>query len=148
MLLSARGVDAGPDHPLRRAEHAVAPTAGGAEPFIDADDIAAVAAAAPTGAAAPGAYDLSGPAALTLGEAAEVLGDRTGRPVRHVDLPVEQWVRGAQGNGLPAEYAAMLGAPFALIRSGRDAHLSDGVQAALGRPATRFEDWAGEVAAG
>jgi len=176
VLLSARGVDQGPDNPLRQAEQAVngaglpvtvvrpswfmqnftesffapgvadgaivAPTGGGAEPFIDVDDIAAVAAAGLTGAAEPGDYDLSGPAALTFGEAAHVLGEHTGRRVTHVDLPVDEWVQGAQANGLPPEYAVMLGALFGLIRDGHDAYLSDGVQRALGRSATSFEDWA------
>ena len=91
---------------------------------------------------APGAYDLSGPQALTFAEAAAVLSERTGRPVVHVDLPVEQWVEGAAGNGLPVAYAGMLGGLFSLIRDGSDAHLSDGVQAALGRPATAFAAWA------
>lgn len=176
VLLSARGVDQGPDNPLRQAEQAVsgaglpvtvlrpswfmqnftesffapgvadgaivAPTGGGAEPFIDVDDIAAVAAAGLTGATELGAYDLSGPAALTFGEAAQLLGERTGRPVAHVDVPVDQWVQGAQANGLPPEYAGMLGALFGLIRDGHDAHLSNGVQRALGRPARSFVDWA------
>jgi TPP-dependent indolepyruvate ferredoxin oxidoreductase alpha subunit len=91
---------------------------------------------------APGAYDLSGPQALTFAEAASVLAERTGRPVAHVDLPVEQWVAGAAANGLPVEYAGMLGGLFGLIRDGHDAHVSDGVQRALGRPATSFADWA------
>ena len=176
VLLSARGVDRGPDNPLRQAEQAiataglpvtvvrptwfmqnftesffapgvaegalVAPTGSGAEPFVDTADIAAVAAAALTGRVAPGAYDLSGPQALTFAEAAAVLSVRTGRPVVHVDLPVEQWVAGAADNGLPAAYAGMLGALFGLIRDGSDAHLSDGVERALGRPATSFADWA------
>ena len=176
VLLSARGVDQGPDNPLRAAEQAVAtaglpvtvvrpawfmqnftesffapglaegavvaPTADGAAPFVDVADIAAVAVAALTGRVPAGAYDLSGPRALTFAEAAAVLGERTGRPVAHVDLPVEQWVAGAAAEGLPADYAAMLGGLFGLIRDGADAHLSGGVQAALGRPATSFEEWA------
>ena len=176
VLLSARGVDHGPDNPLRQAEAAaasaglplvvvrptwfmqnftesffapgvaegalVAPTASGAHPFIDANDIAAVAAAALTGRVPAGAYDLSGPEALTFADAAALLAERTGRPVQHVDLPVEQWAAGATGNGLPAEYAGMLGGLFGLIRDGHDAHLSDGVQRALGRPATSFAAWA------
>lgn len=120
----------------------VAPTGDGAQPFVDAADIAAVAAAGLTGRLAPGAYELSGPQALTFAEAAAVLAERTGRPVRHVDLPVEQWVAGAAGNGLPVEYAGQLGALLGLIRDGADAHLSDGVSTALGRPPTSFADWA------
>ena len=176
VLLSARGVDQGPDNPLRQAEQAVAtaglpvtvvrpawfmqnftesflassladgalvaPTGTGAEPFVDVADIAAVAAAALTGRTAPGAYDLSGPQALTFAEAADVLSRHAGRRVEHVDLPVEQWVAGAAANGLPVEYAGLLGGLFGLIRDGHDAHLSDGVERALGRPATSLDDWA------
>jgi len=99
-----------------------------------------------TGSAPVGAYDLSGPRALSFGEAAAVLSQHAGREVRHVDLPVEAWKAGAAENGLPAEYAEMLGMLFTLIRDGHDAQVSDGVQRALGRPATSFEDWAAREA--
>ncbi|MCY7401857.1 MAG: NAD(P)H-binding protein [Nocardioides sp.] len=124
----------------------VAPTGDGANPFIDADDIAAVAVAGLTGTAAAGAYDLSGPRALSFAEAATVLSSHTGREVHHVDLPVEAWTSGAVDNGLPAPYAHILAGLFALIRDGHDAHLSDGVERALGRPGTSFEDWAAREA--
>lgn len=124
----------------------VAPTGDGANPFIDAADIAAVAVAALTGAAPVDAYDLSGPRALSFADAAAVLSLHAGREVRHVDLPAGDWVSGAVGNGLPADYAAMLGALFTLIRDGHDAEVSDGVLRALGRPATSFEDWAAREA--
>lgn len=48
-----------------------------------------------------------------------------------------------QGPDNPLRQAEqVVGALFGLIRDGHDAHLSDGVQRALGRPATGFEDWA------
>ena len=127
----------------------VAPTGDGAEPFIDAEDIAAVAAAALTEDGHAGrAYDLSGPAALTFTEAADVLAGHVGRPVRHVDVPLDQWLAGAAQSGLPQDYAGMLGMLFGLIAAGQDAHLSTGVQDALGRPPTSFQEWADrEVAA-
>lgn len=179
VLLSARGVDQGPDNPMRQAEQALAdsglphavvrpswfaqnftetffvpgadgviaaPTGDGGEPFIDAEDIAEVAVAALTGAADLRAYDVSGPQALSFGEAAQTLGRHAGRPVRHVDLPVDAWVQGAQANGVPPAYAQMLGFQFTLIRDGHDAAVSPGVQQALGRPATAFEDWAAREA--
>lgn len=124
----------------------VAPTADGQEPYIDAADIAAVAVALLTGTAPVGAYDISGPRALTLSEVAEVLSPYAGRPVKHVDPPAAEWVAGAAANGLPTDYAEMLAALFTLIRDGHDAQLSDGVQRALGRPATSFEDWAAREA--
>ena len=180
VVLSARGVDQGPDNPLIAAERAVrqaagdraavtvvrpawfmqnfteaffvpgilegalvAPTGDGAEPFIDAEDIAAVAAAALTEDRHAGRdYDLSGPAALTFAEVAEVLSGYVGRPVQHVDPPLEQWQAGAVQSGLPADYAGMLGALFALIAAGQDAHLSTGVQDALGRAPVSFHEFA------
>lgn len=120
----------------------VAPTGDGANPFIDAQDIAEVTLALLTGAAPVGAYDLSGPRALSFAEAAAVLTPYAGREVRHVDLPTSDWTAGAVTNGLPADYAGMLGSLFELIRAGHDAGLSDGVQRALGRPPTSFELWA------
>jgi uncharacterized protein YbjT (DUF2867 family) len=121
----------------------VSPTGDGAEPFIDAEDIAAVAVAALTEAGHGGRdYDLSGPAALTMAEAAEVLSSRLGHRVEHVDPPLEQWTAGAVQNGLPADYAGMLGALFSRIASGDDAQLSSGVQDALGRPPGSFQEWA------
>jgi uncharacterized protein YbjT (DUF2867 family) len=179
VLLSARGVDQGPDNPLRAAEQAVsaaagdrltvvrpswfnqnftesfwapqiveqgvvvAPTADGRQAFIDAEDIAAVAHAALTSDGHGGrAYDLSGPEAITFAQAAQVLSEAVGKPVQHVDVPVDDWVAGAAANGLPAEYAGMLGGLMTLIREGHDAAVSPGVEEALGRPATSFADWA------
>ena len=124
----------------------VAPTGNGANPFVDTADIAAVAVALLTGQAPVGAYDLSGPRALSFGEAAAVLSQHVGREVRHVDLPAEEWLGVAVQNGLPADYAGMLAFLFTLIRDGHDAHVSDGVQQVLGRPATSFEDWAAREA--
>lgn len=123
-----------------------APTGDGANPFIDAADIAAVAVALLTGAAPVGAYDISGPRALSFGEAAEVLSRHAGREVRHVDTSPSDWLAGAIANGTPADYAQMIGTLLTLIREGHDADLSDGVQRALGRPATSFVDWAAREA--
>jgi uncharacterized protein YbjT (DUF2867 family) len=182
VLLSARGVDAGPDNPLIDAERAVAavagdrltiirpswfmqnftesffapgiasgtlvaPTADGAMPFIDAEDIAAVAAAALTSDGHGGCiYELSGPQALTFAEVAAVLSKHVGHEVRHVDLPLAEWIAAAESNRLPAAYAGMLGALFGVIRDGHDAHLSTGVQEALGRPPTSLSEWAQRAA--
>jgi uncharacterized protein YbjT (DUF2867 family) len=124
----------------------VAPSGEGAHAFIDAEDIAAVAVALLTAQAPLGAYDISGPRALSFGEAAAILSPHAGRAVKHVDLPVYDWKAGAAQNGLPADYAELLGMLFTLIRDGHDAEVSDGVQRALGRDSTAFEDWAAREA--
>jgi uncharacterized protein YbjT (DUF2867 family) len=121
----------------------VSPTGSGAEPFIDAEDIAAVAVAALTQDGHAGRdYDLSGPTALTMAEVADILSSRLGRPVQHVDPPLEQWQAGAVQSGIPEDYVALLGSLFTLIASGGDAHLSTGVQDALGRRPGSFQEWA------
>ncbi len=125
----------------------VAPTGDGAVAWVDAEDIAAVAAAALTSDGHGGrVYELSGPRALTMAETARVLSPYAGREVRHVDPPVERWVADAAQIGLPEEYAQMLGGLFDVIRAGHEATVSTGVQDALGRGATSYEDWAAREA--
>ncbi|HUC14018.1 MAG TPA: NmrA family NAD(P)-binding protein [Acidimicrobiales bacterium] len=64
------------------------PTANGSEAFIDASDIAAVAAEtlANPDAHAGAAYALTGPEAITVGEAAEIIADVAGTPMKHNDM--------------------------------------------------------------
>jgi len=124
-----------------------APTGDGAVPFIDTEDIAAVAAAALTEDGHDGeSYDISGPRALSFAEAAETLSDHAGRLVRHEDPGVEAWTAGAVRGGVAADYAGLLAMLFGVIRDGHDAALSDGVQRALGREPATFEAWAAREA--
>lgn len=62
------------------------------EPFVDAQDIADVAATLLT---SPGhheqVYDLSGPRALTFAAAVAMIAEATGRPIRYVQLTPEQY---------------------------------------------------------
>jgi len=125
----------------------VAPAGEGRVPFIDAQDIADVAAAALAGDGHAGeVYELSGPRALTWAGAAAVLGEHAGRPIAYVDADPAEWQRGAEAAGVPADYAALFGTLFGAIRAGHEAPLSDGVERALGRPATAFEAWAAREA--
>ena len=69
------------------------PTADGSEAFIDADDIAAVAAEtlASPDAHAGAAYALTGSEAITVSEAAEIIAGVTGKPVKHNDIDRDLW---------------------------------------------------------
>jgi uncharacterized protein YbjT (DUF2867 family) len=100
----------------------VAPAGDGAHPFIDAEDIAAVAVAALTDERHAGhAYDISGPRALTHAEATAVLAEASGRELRYVDADPAEWEAGIAAAGLPADYAGLLGMLVGLIRDGHDA---------------------------
>lgn len=118
------------------------PTGDGRTPFIDAADIAEVAAAALTDGRHSGQiYELTGPRAISFGEAADLIGKATGRTIRHLDIDPEAFVDRQVANGTPPAVARLLTDLFIEIRNGSAAALSDGVQRALGRPPRSFEDY-------
>lgn len=129
--------------PIDAEDTIVAPAGDGAEPFVDADDIAAVVAAALTDERLAGAeLDLTGPEALSFAHVASILSGAAGRPLRHVDPGPDAWRDGAVAAGVPEPYAALLAGLFGVIRDGHGATLSDGVQRALGREPGTFAAWA------
>jgi uncharacterized protein YbjT (DUF2867 family) len=125
----------------------VAPVGDGAEPFIDVEDIAAVAAAILTGNAHAGeTIELSGPNAITFDEAVQILGRRTGRTLRYVPEDADEHADRLRAAGTPEGYVTWRMAMLEGIRSGRDAYISDGVLEVLGRPANDFATWAAREA--
>jgi uncharacterized protein YbjT (DUF2867 family) len=121
-----------------------APSGGGAEAFVDADDIAAVAAEtllAP-GAHAGAQYTLTGPQALTFGEAADVIASVSGRPVSYDDIDLEAWISGALAAGVPADYAVMLRWLTGAIIAGHGSTPTDDVEKVTGRKPATFREFA------
>jgi uncharacterized protein YbjT (DUF2867 family) len=105
-----------------------------AEPFVDVDDIADVAAAALLDDRHVGAVsEVAGPRLLTFTAALDIVGRRLGHPVRFQYVSPDEMVAGLLVSGMPADEAVELVALFATILDGRNAHLADGVQRALGR---------------
>ncbi|WP_344263198.1 NAD(P)H-binding protein [Actinomadura napierensis] len=124
------------------------PTGDGRTPFIDAEDIAEVAEAALTDARHSGQiYQLTGPRALSVGEAVDLIGRATGRTIRHVDVAPETFTEHQIAAGVPADAARILTGLLVDIRDGHGAEISDGVDQALGRPPRTFEDFVAEAAA-
>jgi uncharacterized protein YbjT (DUF2867 family) len=91
-----------------------------AVPMWYAEDIAAVAATtlADPQTHASRAYNLTGPEALTVAEAAAIISDETGQTIKHVDLDRDAWIAGAIANGIPPEYGAVLRQLTETIASG------------------------------
>ena len=128
-------------------DEVVAPVGDGAEPFIDVEDIAEVAAAVLTGAGFKNeALDLSGPSAVTFDEAVSILSSPAGRELAFRDQDSSDHVEQLRAAGTPEGYITWRMAMLGGIRSGEDAYLSDGVTRVLGRPATSFADWANREA--
>ncbi|WP_213814279.1 NAD(P)H-binding protein [Glaciihabitans sp. dw_435] len=120
-----------------------APVADGAEPFIDVEDIAQVAARLLTvDEWMNRTVEISGPAAITFAEAARVLSARSGANVSFVDEEPERHADRLRAAGTPEGYVEWRMAMLRGIRSGNDSYLSDGVQDVLGRPAGSFDEWA------
>ena len=124
------------------------PAGDGREAFVDADDIAEVAVAALTDPAHAGrSYELTGPRLLSFAEIADELSTAQGRTVSYVPLSVDEFVAEQVGDGVPAEWAQMLGELYAHIGSGALATTSDDITRVLGKPATDFTDYARSAAA-
>ena len=124
------------------------PASQTAEPYVDADDIAEVAVAALTEEGHNGKiYEVTGPRLMTLEEVAAELSRACGRTVTYVPVPHAAFIEGLKQSGAPDDVVWMLDYLFATVLDGRNAHLTDGVERALGRAPKDFSDYAREVAA-
>ena len=118
------------------------------EPFVDVDDIADVAVVALTEDGHSGeVYEVTGPRLLTFNEIAAELSKVTGRQIAFVEVPHQAFVTGIAESGAPKDVIWMLDYLFATVLDGRNAHLTDGVQRALGRAPKDFADYARQTAA-
>ncbi|MFF5076425.1 NmrA family NAD(P)-binding protein [Actinoplanes sp. NPDC000266] len=109
------------------------------EPFVDAEDIADVVAAALVDPGHRGhRYELTGPRALTFADVAAELSRATGRTIKYTPITHEEYGVVLRDAGLPAE----LGDMFRHVLDGRNVRTADGVRRALGRPARDFGAYA------
>ena len=119
-----------------------------AEPFVDADDIADVAVAALTEDGHVGElYELTGPRLLTFAEAIGEIGQAIRRDVRYVPIPLEEFAAAMAEQDVPGEVIDLVTYVFGEVLDGRNAHLTDGVQRALGREPRDFREYARDAAA-
>jgi len=118
------------------------------EPFVDVDDIADVAVAALTEPGHTGeVYEVTGPRLMTFTDIAAELSNATAREIAYIQIPHEAFVAAVSESGAPKEVAWMLDYLFSTVLDGRNAHLTDGIKRALGRPPRDFKDYARDVAA-
>lgn len=118
----------------------------GRVPFIDARDIAAVAARILRGpqAHAGKAYTLTGPQALTNAEALAVIAEHIGRPIQLIPISEEQAVDGMRQAGMPEPLVQAMSSLNRVIAAGGVAEVTDDVPRLLGRPATAWADFVAE----
>jgi uncharacterized protein YbjT (DUF2867 family) len=127
----------------------VVPPGDGAEAFVDAEDIAAVASAtlADPQAHAGARYALTGPEALTIAEAAKIISGVSGEAIDYTDIDPDEWVAAAVAGGVPAEYGAVLSVLTETIASGHGSRPNTNVEKATGAAPASFADFARRTAA-
>ncbi|MEV0332821.1 NmrA family NAD(P)-binding protein [Nocardia sp. NPDC050717] len=118
------------------------------EPFVHADDIAEVAAAALTDPRHEGeVYELTGPRALTFADAVGEIAAATGREIAFIPVSRPEFVAALSEYQVPQDVISLLDYLFGTILDGRNSATADGVRRALGREARDFTEYAKEAAA-
>ena len=118
------------------------PAGNVSEPFIDADDIADVAVAALTEPGHAGQlYELTGPRLLTFTEAVGEIAQVTDLEIAYAPITHKAFASTLTEQDVPADLVDLLSYLFNEVLDGRNAHLTDGVQRALGRAPRDFTDY-------
>lgn len=130
----------------RRAGRIASASGDGAIPFIDTRDVAAVAAAVLTGTGHAGeVYTLTGPRALSYGQATAILSRALGRKLSyHAETADEAWTR-RRAAGQPVWLAAaQLAIALYQREGGPTARTTDSVERISGRPPRTLEQFAAD----
>ncbi len=118
------------------------------EPFIDTDDIAAVATAALLDDEHNGQlYEVTGPELLTFKEVAAQLSEVTGRDIQFVEITPEAFSAGLRQQKLPEDLVQLVEYLFLTVFDGRNEFVTDGVERALGQAPHSFKEYAKQALA-
>ncbi|ANK71792.1 MULTISPECIES: SDR family oxidoreductase [Ensifer] len=119
------------------------PAAEGRTSFIDTRDIAESIVAALTSEAFNGrAFNLTGPEALSYGEAAAILSRVTVKPIAYTPVDDETFVGVLVGAGVPEDYAHFLASIFHPVREGWVANPTGDVKILTGHEPRSLETYA------
>jgi uncharacterized protein YbjT (DUF2867 family) len=135
------------DHPVgtavRESGEIVTATGDGRVAFIDAADIAAVAARALTDEEPHNtSYVLTGPEALSYADTAAIIAGVTGRPIRHRPVGPAELTDRLTAAGYPRDFAELLPGLDVAISTGTEDRVTTTVPELTGRPARSFTDFA------
>ncbi|MGW2230845.1 NmrA family NAD(P)-binding protein [Streptomyces formicae] len=123
------------------------PTGDAPEPFVDVRDIADVAAALLTEEGhTHRVYELTGPRALSFGDAVAEIAAASGRPLRFEHVTEERYVSELLADGVPEEAARPLARVFVFLAEGHNAAPTSAVRDVLGREPRDFSEYVKERA--
>lgn len=124
------------------------PIGGVGEPFVDVEDIADVAVAALLEDGHAGqVYELTGPCLLSFAEAVQEIARVTGRKIEFIQIPHDTFVSALKMQGVPRDVVELMSYLLTTVLDGRNAHLTDGIQRALGRHPRDFTEYVQQTAA-
>jgi hypothetical protein len=83
---------------------------------------------------------------VTFEESVAEIAKATGQDIGYQRISAAEFIAGLVAQGIPEEEAAVFAEIFGTVLDGRNAHLTDGVRRALGRPPRDFADYAREAA--
>jgi uncharacterized protein YbjT (DUF2867 family) len=130
-------------HGIQAVNKIMLPVGAAKGSFIDARDIAAVAAALLTGSQFDNRdFDLTGARALNHDEAAAILARETGRPIGFEDVTPEAMLTMLLDAKLPRDYAEFMLVILGFFKAGYAERTTDAVQQITGRTPRSFEQYA------
>lgn len=122
---------------------AVPATGSGRGAFVDCADLAAVAAAVLTQDGHEGrTYLVTGPQALSMDDVAARLSAALGRPIRRVDVPIEDAKAFLRASGTPEWTIEQMEGSVRTLAAGETAEVTDVVAHLIGRPPRTFAQFA------
>lgn len=130
-------------HGIQSAGQIFLPVGAAKGSFIDARDIAAVAARLLSGAEFDNRdFDLTGARALDHAEVAAILTQTTGKQIGFTDITPEAMLQGLMGAGLPQDYAEFLVLILGYFKAGYSERTTDAVQQITGQAPRTIEQYA------
>jgi uncharacterized protein YbjT (DUF2867 family) len=113
------------------------------EPFIDTDDIADVVFACLTQPELTNQlFEVTGPELLTFRDCVEIIADVSQRPIKFSPTSSEQFLQSLKNQDMPEDVLWLMNELFTVVMDGRNSQVVNGVEKALGRPATSFREYA------
>ena len=117
------------------------------EPFIDADDIADIAAEALVDSRhSRKLYELTGSQAFSFSEAIAEIGRATNRQIDCRIISMDDYAKVLSEAGLPPDLSWLVIYLFTTVLDGRNTPIAHGVEQALGRPPRTFADYVARTA--
>ena len=112
------------------------------EPFVDADDIAEVAFACLTKPELTNQlFEVTGSELLTFRDCVEIISDVTQSPVSFLPVSAAQFLQALKQQAMPNDVLWLMNELFTVVMDGRNSHVVNGVEKALGRLPTSFREY-------